>query len=69
MSFPVRHLQCGEIAYYFTRNIQAGEVIRAVDVRYLDGTTPNAGDVATCGHCHKPTYFGPGDIAVERDAG
>ena len=52
--FAVRHggeLGCNKDALYLNKRFNAGDILYAKNVQYLDGTRPNDNEVAICGSC------------------
>ena len=58
----VIHTKCGKPAFYFVDKVASGEIVRANNVIYLDGThaTPHMRPV--CGSCHALISFGNGEL-------
>lgn len=47
----VIHNECGKTAFYFRERLVEGEVIRASNVVYLDGSEASPCDAIVCGSC------------------
>ena len=51
MFVPVVHDGCGETAFFLRTGVKSSDPIRHEDFRLLDGSTPRATDLITCGAC------------------
>jgi hypothetical protein len=48
--------RCGQIAFYFKRELNKGDRIEASNVILLDGSQPKPRDRIICGSCNQPFH-------------
>ena len=65
--YPLTCIACRKTAVYFNHKPVEGEIPRAKDARYPDGTAPNASEMATCPHCGAPVMFATSLIGPPED--
>lgn len=42
---------CNRDAFYLNKRLDVGDILYASQVQYLDGSSPNHGEIAICGSC------------------
>jgi hypothetical protein len=49
--YDIKHSSCGKVAFRSVVKPVTDTVIRAADIRLLDGSTPEGGQLMECGAC------------------
>jgi hypothetical protein len=49
--YDIKHITCGEVAFRVMEKPKRDDVVRAHDVRLLDGSTPLPCENIICGSC------------------
>jgi hypothetical protein len=49
--YDIKHSSCGKVAFRSVVKPKREDAVRAIDVRRLDGSTPEVGDAMECGAC------------------
>jgi len=60
---------CGDIAFYSRKRWKMGDLLESTDVRFPDGSQPQAGESVLCGSCGRPLILKTPNLGLELSRG